>query len=348
MSSGMVVIVDQHRSADEIFARRTDATDTRVLVANLGAKHVFGIARAFAPHAPGIAQFNRIFANVEIGWLRRGARDDDTVIARGFQRGAEIAATRAASQGIARCRTEINETYLSAARRKARTRDWPRHADNDVLWIVGIDIQRQLVEKHILREELAAPVFAQKDFFGEIEFDEFARAEINAQDLAHVAARKPRFALGGEEVLVFGCHRYLRQGNWFKSFKTFKPFKSFKRRDPLLHLRRERGREERGLDELSGLNGWNAHSVHRGPEHSVCRQIDIKPLPTLAPIAADHQIAGATGAGGMTTRDIAKAGEDGVRVRRMMHQSPDHRIEIVRKPLCDARPRLRAIVALEQ
>lgn len=83
------------------------------------------------------------------------------------------------------------------------------------------------------------------------------------------------------------------------------------------------------LNHLNGLNGLNAsalgsRSFRRGPENPVRRQLDIQPFPAIASVAAHHEIAGASGARRVTARDIAEAGKEGARIRRMMDQGPDH------------------------
>ncbi len=102
MRGRVIVVVDQHRRANEVFAGGADAADARVLMAGFFAQHVFGVSDAFAPDMVCVAQLDLVFADVKI--LRRlgGAGHDHAIVAGGFKRGAEIAAGRAAAKGVAR------------------------------------------------------------------------------------------------------------------------------------------------------------------------------------------------------------------------------------------------------
>ena len=152
MSGGVIVIVDEHGRANEIFARRTDATDARVRVAGLGAQHFFGFARALTPDAPGVAQFDLVFAKVKIRWLLRCAGNNQAVVTRRFERRSEVAAGGGAAEGVAGRGTEIDETRLRPAGRKTRAGDWTGHANDDVLCVVGVDVGWQLVEQDVFGE----------------------------------------------------------------------------------------------------------------------------------------------------------------------------------------------------
>ena len=81
MRRGVIVVVDQHGGADEIFARRSDGADAGVLMAGFFAQRVFGLADAFAPDMAGIAQLDFVFTDVEILRRLRRAGDDDAVVA---------------------------------------------------------------------------------------------------------------------------------------------------------------------------------------------------------------------------------------------------------------------------
>ncbi len=50
--------------------------------------------------------------------------------------------------------------------------------------------------------------------------------------------------------------------------------------------------------------------VRRRPQHAVSRTVDVESLPALAHIAADHEIAGAARAMGMTAPHVTEAGEN--------------------------------------
>ena len=67
MGSGVIVIVDQHSGADQIFSRGSDTADARVLMAGFRAQSFFGGAHAFAPHMTGIAEFDFVLADIEVG-----------------------------------------------------------------------------------------------------------------------------------------------------------------------------------------------------------------------------------------------------------------------------------------
>src|SRR5262245_47069923 len=55
VSRRVVVIVDEHGSANEVLARRADGANARVLMTRLHTQHRFRVAHAFAPDAAGIA-----------------------------------------------------------------------------------------------------------------------------------------------------------------------------------------------------------------------------------------------------------------------------------------------------
>jgi hypothetical protein len=50
----------------------------------------------------------------------------------------------------------------------------------------------------------------------------------------------------------------------------------------------------------------------------------------------------------MTPYHIVKTGKERAVFRRMIHERPDHRVEIVCKTVGDSRPRLGTVRALEQ
>ena len=202
MRRGVIVIVDQHRGANQIFAGGADAADARILMAGFFAQRLFGVPDAFAPDIARVAQLDFVFADVKIlGRLRR-AGDDHAVIAGGFERRAEIAAGGAAAEGVVSGRAQVNETHLGAAGSKTGAGDRTGHADDDVPGIIRIDIERQLVQQHVLGEQLAAPIFSQLRLFGEIQIREFSRRHVDAQNLAHVTAGEPGFSLDREEIAV--------------------------------------------------------------------------------------------------------------------------------------------------
>src|SRR4029434_2676785 len=84
VSCRVVVVVDEHGSANEVLARWADGADARVLMTRLRTQHRFGVAHAFAPDAAGVAQFYFVFADIKIGWFQCRAGDDDTIITGGF------------------------------------------------------------------------------------------------------------------------------------------------------------------------------------------------------------------------------------------------------------------------
>src|SRR5581483_11994346 len=53
---GVIVIVHQHRRANQIFAGGADAADARVLMARFSAQNLLGVADAFAPDVARVAQ----------------------------------------------------------------------------------------------------------------------------------------------------------------------------------------------------------------------------------------------------------------------------------------------------
>ena len=152
VSGSVIVIVDEHGRTNEIFARRADAADARVRVAGLGAQHFFGFARSFTPDAPGVAQFDLVFADVKIHRLRRRAGNNQAIVTGRFERRSEVAAGGGAAEGVAGRGTEIDETRLRPAGRKTRAGDWTGHANDDVLCVVGVDVGWQLVEQDVFGE----------------------------------------------------------------------------------------------------------------------------------------------------------------------------------------------------
>ena len=84
MGRGVIVVVDQHGGADEIFARGSDGADAGILVAGFLAQRVFGLADAFAPDMACIAQLDFVFTDVEILRRLRRAGDDDAIVAGAF------------------------------------------------------------------------------------------------------------------------------------------------------------------------------------------------------------------------------------------------------------------------
>ena len=80
----MIVVVDQHGGAHQVFTGGTNGADARVLMAGLFAQRIFSFADAFAPDIAGVAQLDFVLADIQIlGRLRR-AGDDDAVIAGAF------------------------------------------------------------------------------------------------------------------------------------------------------------------------------------------------------------------------------------------------------------------------
>jgi hypothetical protein len=69
---------------------------------------------------------------------------------------------------------------------------------------------------------------------------------------------------------------------------------------------------------------------------------------TLTHVTAHHEITGTSGSAGMTPHHIAKTGKERAVFRRMIHERPDHRVEIVCKTVGGSRPRLGTVRALEQ
>ena len=211
MGRSVVVIVDKHGCANEVLTRRADATDARVLMTDFRPQGIFGMADAFAPNIAGVAQLDFVFADVKIGRLIRPARDDDAVVAGGLQRSSEITAGGGSAESITGRRTEIDEACLGAARSQTGSSNRTGHADDDVLRVIGVDVERQLVEQYVFREKLSAPILAQQRLFGEIQIGKFPSAEIDAQDLSHVAARQSGLAIDRKKVRVIwirGRHRW--------------------------------------------------------------------------------------------------------------------------------------------
>src|SRR4249919_3556278 len=160
------------------------------------------MARTFAPNTAGVAQLYFVFADVKIGRLTRSARDDDAVVAGRLQGSSEITAGGGPAESVTGRRTKIDEARLGASRSQTCSGNRTGHTDDDVLQVIGIDLERQLVEQHILRKKLTTPILAEQWFFGKVQIGKFPRAEIDAQDLAHVAAGQSAFALGGKEARV--------------------------------------------------------------------------------------------------------------------------------------------------
>ena len=142
MRRRVIVIVDQHRRANEILAGRADGADARILVAGFLAQRLFGLANAFAPDMAGVAQLDFVFADVEIFRRLRRAGDDDAVVAGGFKRCAEVAAGGAAAESVLGRRTQIDETHFRAAGRETGAGDRSGHADDHIRWVVRIDVER--------------------------------------------------------------------------------------------------------------------------------------------------------------------------------------------------------------
>jgi hypothetical protein len=189
MSRRVVIIVDKHGSANKIFTRRANTTDTRVLATRFPAQYFFGVSDAFAPNFAGIAQLHFVFADVKIGRLLSSAGDDDAIITGGFQRSSEVTAGGGAAESVARRRTEIDKARLGSTWCQPRPGNRTGHADNDVFRVVGVDVQWQLIEQHVFGEELSTPILAEDRLFGEIQIGKFPLVEIDAQYFPHVAAR---------------------------------------------------------------------------------------------------------------------------------------------------------------
>jgi hypothetical protein len=202
MCCGVIVVVDEHRCSNEMLARRTDGADARVLVTGFGAQQIFGCAYAFAPHFACVAEFNLVFADIEIGRLCCGAADDHAVVAGGFERRAKVATGGGSAQGIAGRWAEIDKAGLRTTRSKTSAGDRTGHADDDVLRIVRIDAERQFIEQNEFRHELSAPILPQQRLLGNIQVGELSCAQMNPQHLAHVAAGEARFTLTRKKMCV--------------------------------------------------------------------------------------------------------------------------------------------------
>src|SRR5262249_37637347 len=90
------------------------------------------------------------------------------------------------------------------------------HTDDDIFRGERIDGSRQFIEKHILREKLAAPILSQERLFRKIQIGKFARAEIDSENFAHITAGKSRPALTREKIRVIRvhiCHRCVSSKN---------------------------------------------------------------------------------------------------------------------------------------
>src|SRR5581483_1563686 len=98
---GVIVIVHQHRRANQIFAGGADAADARVLMARFSAQNLLGVADAFAPDVARVAQRDLVFADVKILRRRCGAGDDHAVVAGILKGRAEVAAGGTAAESAA-------------------------------------------------------------------------------------------------------------------------------------------------------------------------------------------------------------------------------------------------------
>ena len=107
MGRRVVVIVDEHSSADQVFPRWPNGADAGVQMARFRAQHGLRIAHTFAPDAARVTQCYPVFAEVKIGWLWCSAGDDHAVVTGGFQIRSEIATGGGAAESVARRRTEI-------------------------------------------------------------------------------------------------------------------------------------------------------------------------------------------------------------------------------------------------
>src|SRR4029077_4512974 len=144
----------------------------RVLATRFPAQYFFGVSDASAPNFAGIAQLHFVFAGVKIRRLLCSARDDDTVITGSFKPSSEVTAGgRAAESGAPRC-AKVDEARLGATRRQPRSGNRTGHADNDVLRVVGIDVEWQLVKQHVLCEQLSAPILAEQRLFRKVQIGE--------------------------------------------------------------------------------------------------------------------------------------------------------------------------------
>src|SRR5262249_58938210 len=95
----VVVVVHQHAGVDQVLAAGADAGHAGILVADLGAQQVLGLARALAPDAASVAQLDLAVVHEHVGGTGGLAGDDHTVVA-GFLEGAgpEAAGGRAAER----------------------------------------------------------------------------------------------------------------------------------------------------------------------------------------------------------------------------------------------------------
>src|SRR5581483_8820894 len=198
----VVVVVHQHRRADEVLAGGADARDARILAADLAAEHLFGLAGALSPHGPRVADLGAPVVQVEVHGAIGLARDDDSVEAGSLHRHGPEAARRAAAEGVARGRAGIDGGHLGAAGREAGAGDRPGHHTDHARRAIGLGVRRYLIQEDVRPKCLAAPVLPENRLFGQLDGLAAPRGEVDAEQLAHVPARQRSPAHRWEEQLV--------------------------------------------------------------------------------------------------------------------------------------------------
>ena len=91
MGGEVIVVVGKHRGAIEMLPGWSDAEHSGIAAANDFAQAIFGIARAEAPDTRGITQLGLALMDIKVDGLRRGAVDDNAVVAGGFEIGPLVA-----------------------------------------------------------------------------------------------------------------------------------------------------------------------------------------------------------------------------------------------------------------